>query len=981
MIYRSGYMIERYSSTMLLVMTVLISCMYSPLAAEGKASAGYSWPFEQSDLTPDPSILRGVLGNGLRYVIKKNAEPAERVAMYLNIQSGSLHESNEQRGVAHFLEHLMFNGSSHFPPGSLIDYFQESGMNFGSDTNAHTSYDETVYRIFLPNGSPAQVDKMLLVMADYAGGALLLDSEIDRERGVIFAEKRSRDSASYRAHLASSSYAFRGTMYPDRMVIGTQEVLEKADSALLRSYYNTWYRPDNMIVVIVGVIEPAEIEKLVENQFSELTADGPLPEQPDFKALDSRGLESFYHYEPDLGRTTVSIETFWDAPLVPDSKELEQLELTRLLGTMIMRYRLQRLLEEETLPFSAASYNDGDIINRIDYRSISAQTNSQGWKESLKNIDQVLRQSLEFGFQDNEFERAKSQIISLLDSSVLTARTEDSRTIGRQIIDHLNSNRVYQSSQQQQELYTNMINSLTVDDVNYAFQQGWKNENRLISVIGDTILNGAGKREIKELYKIFQREEVTVGSGLEIQQFPYLEIEKSTNRAMQVERFQEIDAEKVTFANGLVVNLKTTSFKDQSFQFTAGFGNGGMTEVVPGMALLAEKIVNGSGSNRLSLTDIEVIMAGNSVDMHFRMGDSVNYWVGGGLSQDFEVFVQLLHTMLFDGGFRENIFDKVLAKTELMYQKMHRDIRGAFPLSVQPFLAGYNPRFGMPGWDEISKITFEDLADWAGPALEVTDLEISIVGDFEKEKVVQQIEKYFGAAHLAGINRPDIPIIEFPAGRSLTVPVNTSIAKAMVLLVWSTDDFWDIARTRRLNLLADIFADRVRKVIREKQGASYSPNVSNFNSKVFKGYGYILAHLTVEPGSEDGIVREIEKISLDLMENGVTEDELERAANPAIASLRDRIKTNGYWLKSVLFNSSRHPQQLEWPLTLIEDYSAITVNELNALAKKYFKLDKTAAIKVVPATRSLSENASAESLKLAYLSPTLRYFHKNNARR
>lgn len=398
-----------------------------------------------------------------------------------------------------------------------------------------------------------------------------------------------------------------------------------------------------------------------------------------------------------------------------------------------------------------------------------------------------------------------------------------------------------------------------------------------------------------------------------------------------------------------MVHLKKTSFQENSFQFTAGFGNGRMAEPVPGMALLAERVVNGSGSKRLTLSDIEEILAGNSVDMRFRMGDTLNYWAGQGLKKDFGLFVQLLHTMLFDVGFRENVFNTVLANVELMYQRLNRDIAGAIPLTVQSFLAGYNPRFGLPAWETISNISFNELADWVDSTLQISKLEISIVGDFDRDEVIQQLGKYFGTAVMRNGTGASIPRITFPAGKDLVVPVNTSIEKSLVLIAWPTDDFWDITRTRRLNILADIFEDRVRKVIREKQGATYSPSVASSNSKVYKGYGFIFAQLTIMPGSEDVIVEEIKKISSDLLNNGVTEEELERVRKPTIASLEDRVKTNDYWLKSVLFNSSRYPQQLEWPEGLIADYSAITVAELDALAKEYFQLKNVATIKVVPA--------------------------------
>jgi len=204
-----------------------------------------TWPHEKSDLAPDPALIFGRLDNGFRYVLLKNQEPKGRVGIYLDIQAGSLYETEEQRGIAHFLEHMVFNGSTHFPAGSLVDYFQSIGMSFGGDTNAHTGFDETVYHLLLPEASREEVDKGLLVISDYARGALLSEAEIERERGVILSEKRARDSVEYRTHEAGLAFTMRGTRIPERMPIGIPGTLEKADHGIMKAYYDAWYRPEN----------------------------------------------------------------------------------------------------------------------------------------------------------------------------------------------------------------------------------------------------------------------------------------------------------------------------------------------------------------------------------------------------------------------------------------------------------------------------------------------------------------------------------------------------------------------------------------------------------------------------------------------------------------------------------------------------------------------------------------------------------------
>ncbi|HHC24072.1 MAG TPA: insulinase family protein, partial [Desulfobacterales bacterium] len=226
------------------------------------------WPHEKSDLLPDPDLIFGKLPNGIRYVLMENHEPKDRVSLHLNVQAGSLNESDDQQGLAHFLEHMLFNGSEHFPPGELVKYFQSIGMAFGNDANAHTGFAETVYDVLLPTGSKENIEKGLLVMKDYARGALLLKSEIDRERGIILAEKRTRNSVGYRTYISSMEFVFSGSKITLRLPIGTEEVIKKADRRLLKDYYDAWYRPENMILIMAGDFDAGLAESLIKSAFS-----------------------------------------------------------------------------------------------------------------------------------------------------------------------------------------------------------------------------------------------------------------------------------------------------------------------------------------------------------------------------------------------------------------------------------------------------------------------------------------------------------------------------------------------------------------------------------------------------------------------------------------------------------------------------------------------------------------------------------------
>ncbi|MGW8193713.1 MAG: insulinase family protein, partial [Desulforhopalus sp.] len=581
-------------------------------------------------------------------------------------------------------------------------------------------------------------------MADYARGALLLDEEVARERGVILAEKRARESAGYRVRVAETSFAFRGTRYPKRMVIGDEQVLKNADQELLRSYYDAWYRPENMILVVVGDADPRLVQRLINKYFAGLSAAGPEPNCPQFGNLAIQGVAPFYYYDPELGRTEVSVETFWDVIPENDSRGLQRRELLQFIGTEIMGYRLEKLLESADLPFSKARYSAGNIINRIGYGSLSAQTDGDSWQESVTLLVKTLRQALRYGFLEQEIDRAKAEILAALDERILTEKTINSRRIASNIIRHLNSNRVYQTPEQEKALYGSILDEISLEDVNGQFARVWNHDNRLISVTGDAKTAKDPEGVIERVYRKALAIDVLPPNDHKNAVFPYLHPPPFTGPLPVASLVKDVDVERLVFPHGLRVNLKKTEFTENTFLFSATFGKGALEEKAPGMAMLAEAVINGSGSSRYRQSEIDALVTGSSVEMSFKAGDAYFSWRGAGLVKDFDLFGQLLYMRLFDIGFRETVFARVKENYALQYQKISREVEGAVPLYIQPFLANYNYHFGLPPWRDLEAVSFEDLAAWAKSSIQPADLEISIVGDFNREDVIALLAKYFG---------------------------------------------------------------------------------------------------------------------------------------------------------------------------------------------------------------------------------------------
>ncbi|MBC2745097.1 MAG: insulinase family protein, partial [Desulfosarcina sp.] len=739
-----------------------------------------------------------------------NKRPEDRVSVHLYIRAGSLNETEAQQGLAHFLEHMLFNGSTHFPPGELVRYFQSIGMQFGNDANAHTGFDETVYDIILPAGDEENLKKGLLVMRDYAMGALLLEEEVKRESGVILAEMRSRDSAAYRTFKASLQFELPDLLASKRLPIGKAEIIENADKALLKSFYDAWYRPDNMVLVMVGDISIPLAERLIDPQFSDITPRASAPALPALGTINHKGLKIFHHHEPEEGGTTVSIEVIRSHDHIPDSLALQRRQMVEDMADRIVQNRLDARLKTPGAPFTSAAVGSGVYLNRIRYAEISADSSAENWQQTLSVLEQELRQARLYGFNEAELARVKKDTLKMLNNAVREAPTRNSTALARAIIRHLAGDRVIQSPEQEKSNLASMAEAVTLAQVHQAFNENWSNDHRLILVTGNADLKTSSPKAPESLIRdtylasagtVVHRPEVeTIGS------FPYLPIPEDTGTITSREVVEDQGITRIRFGNGIQLNLKRTDYKANEVLTNLIFGHGKSAEPItlPGISLLAEATVNESGLGVLDTNELEGVLAGKSTYVDFRIK-------------------RLRHD----------------------YQSFTRSIEGMMRIKGLRFLAGGDSRFGMPPFEEIQAIRLDDIRDWIAPQLNNAPLELSVVGDFDENEVIELARRYLGSLPDRSCNaemlRTDLPYL--PTGTVTRIDVDTQIPKAMVVAAWQTEDFWDINRTRRLSVLADVFSERLRERIREKLGVSYSPYAFNRASRAYTGYGVFQAYI------------------------------------------------------------------------------------------------------------------------------------------
>ncbi len=917
---------------------------------------------EASDLKPDPAARFGKLENGLRYVVLPNAEPKGRASLRLLILAGSMHEEENQRGVAHFLEHMAFNGSRNYAPGTLVEFFQRMGMSFGGDTNASTGFDRTLYLLELPETSEKTLAEGLRVFGDYAEGLLLSEPEIDKERGIILSEKRARDNVGFRTAVARFGFMLGDTVLPRRMPIGTEEVIRGAPRERFVAFWDRWYRPERMAAVIVGDVDPALAERLIREAFSPLRGRGPSPAEPDLGRITRfEGVRASFHPEPESSATSVSIALMAPHAGEPDTAANRVKRLPRQFASFMLNRRLSVLAKKEGAAFSSArvSINEGYKLFRESTVDLTCKPDQ--WAAALAVGEQELRRALEHGFQAGELAETKASYRNSLEQAVRGAATRRSGNLAGEIAQGILDERVFTTPAASRDLLLPAIERITPEECLAALREAFAGNGRFVMVSGNTTIPGDAAAAIAAAHAAAAKVPVAAPAAEAAGAWAYGDF-GPPGKVVKREHVADLDVTLVTFANGVRLNLKRTEF-EAGLRLSARVGSGILTEPADrrGLAVLAGSTFTAGGLGRHGVDDLRRILAGRNASIGFRVGSDAFEFTnasggrgggGGGTTRaDLLLTLQLLTAHLTDPGYRPEALRQARTGMAQMYTGFEHTPNGPLSTEVANLIAGGDPRFGMPPKDVLMARTQEEVAAWLSPELTRGAIEIAIVGDLDADATIDAVARTLGALPArdprpALAERRKVAFPEKPFTRDYAI--SSEIPKGVVALYWPTTDASDVRRTRRLNMLASVFSDRLRVKIREEMGGTYSPRAASSASDTFAGYGYITTSIDVDPASAARVREAVIELADDLARNGVTKEELERARLPARTATRESLRTNSYWLQSVLARAQEKPEVLDWARSRSADLEAITAEELSALARLYLGRDRVSRVTVLP---------------------------------
>ncbi len=938
-------------------------------AGEGTAIVSSSrWPHVGSDLKPDPSITWGALPNGLRFAVMPNAEPPEKISLRLFVEAGSMMERDDQQGLAHFLEHMAFNGTKDFPAGQMVEYFQRLGMGFGADTNAHTSFKETVYKLELPNRDEKLLHDGLLLLRDMADGMLLDAKEIDKERGIILSEKLARDTVEFRTMMEGMKFTLPDALITKRMPIGVEEVISTAPRERFTDFYQKFYTADRMVVVAVGAVEPGALSKRIAETFGSMAKRERAAAPDPGLVTRGRGVQSKVHLENESGYSRITFSVNAPHTPRPDTAASRKEDLPREIANRIVSRRFEILSKEKDAPLLQGRAEFQEFLQFVDSAEIEIIAQPERWNDAVVLAARELRRAREFGFTAAELKVAKADFLAEAENEARSAKTRKSKDLSTEIVSALAEGKVFTNPQEELPRMKANVEALTKEECLEAFKKTWSSGDLSVFATGKMIPPQNGETVEGALAR-GMKAEISAPTEAAAVEWGYASF-GPVGKVAEKKEVADLGITQLVFANGVRVNLKPTDFKKDSVLVSANFGTGRLSlpKDKPGLELYTSQVFDAAGLGKHSVDDLQRVLAGQTVGAQFMVDDDTFALLGETTREDLTVQLQLLCAFFSDPGWRDEADRMLRQSVDAIYSKTEHAIDGVRDAQAEPYLHGGDYRFAFPKREELLARKMDDAKAWLAPALASSPLEVGIVGDFDVAAATTALEATFGALaprEAPGAKPAVAALPAVPAGQKL-FPYESKIAKGMLTVHFPTADRSDIKRTRRLQVLASILGDRLRQKIREEWGDSYSPRAVSVGSDTFPGYGFLVAQMVISPPQADAAAAAVKEIAGALagqpqaavaapgrkagkpQEMGISADELDRARAPLLNALKEQRRNNTYWLQTVAATCQRRPERLDWARTLESDVQAVTKDELEALAKQYLPPARAIEVLISP---------------------------------
>lgn len=916
-----------------------------------KPSAG-KWPQESSDVKADPDIRFGALPNGMRYAIRRQTIPAGQAAVRLWFDAGALDETDAQQGLAHFLEHMAFNGSKAVPEGDMVKILERLGLAFGADTNASTGFDETIYKLDLPKTDDETVDTALMLLREAAGNLTLDPAAVDRERGVVLSEERASDTPSTRVFKASLEFQLRGQRMPTRYPIGKVDVLQHAPASQIADFYRRFYRPERAVLVVAGDFDPAAMEAKIRAKFGDWKAEGPAGVDPDLGKVQPRKTEAKLIVEPG---TRLNMQITWVRPpdLSRDTEAKRRRELIEQLGFTVLNRRLQALARSPKPPFIAAVAFKAQQGKSAEITTLSVPADADRWREALAAIDQEQRRAVQYGVRQDELDREIEEARASMRQAVAGAATRRPADLANEIVGTLSDDEVVTSPAEDSALFEATVKGLKADTVSAALRNAFKGEGPLIFMASPKPVQGSEQAILSE-YAAAQKAPVTAPIASRQIVWPY-ESFGTPGKVVETKDVTDLDTVFVRFENGVRLTIKPTKFRDDEVLVRVNIGDGleGMPKDRQSLAWFGNAFIEG-GLKQITNEETEQVLASKVYGARFGIGDDAFVLSGSTRTGDLPTELQVLTAYVAEPGWRTEAFERQKGAGKTIHDQAESTDQGVMGISLSGLLHSGDRRFTFPSREEIAKAQPADLKAQIAPHLASDPIEVVIVGDITVEKATDAVARTFGALPPRNPEQP-VPAaqkqVAFPAAtpQPIVLTHKGRADQSIGYVAWPTTDFWaNPQRARDTAVMGEVMELRLTEQLREAQGATYSPSVTYNHSLTWTGWGYLSASVEVPVSKLDGVMADIDKIAAELKAKEPTPDELARAKKPRLDQLERARLTNQYWLNE-LSNAQIDPRKLDFIRQIIPGTERVTAADVQRAATTWLDASKAYKIEVRPA--------------------------------
>ena len=893
------------------------------------------------ELPVDPKLTHGTLDNGLKYLIYPNQRPVGKVSIYLHIDSGSVNEEEHQQGIAHFLEHMAFNGSENFPPGTLIKYFEKLGLTFGAHQNAFTGFDQTTYTITLPNTEADTLDKGFLCMSDYAYRLTLPQEEIDRERPIILEEDRARAGARKRLIKKLLPELLPDSRVKDRLPIGITKTIKSVQRPDFVDYYTKWYHPENATVIVVGDVKTNEIHSLLKKHFgawkkqenpAEPLATGIKPYTED---------RAFVLTDPELSTAeigVVNIRPMDEIKTVADFKR----NLSAQLGIWIINKRFSDKIAEGDSKAQSAYLSASPFLNVCNYIDVEAEGKTDDWQTILKDSILEVKRGVEFGFLEQEIADAHRSLIASAEEAVKTEATRDSSKMIYALNRTISKKQLPISAQQRLDLLKSLLPTISAKEIHDKFIDLYGSNARLfiLQLPEKEGIRVPNKKRLLQIAQTYSKIKVTAPVA-KIRAEKLLEQEPTAGKITERQFHEQSKVTSFNFENCACVHHKEMDYKKDQVNVSISLHQGSFkeTENEQGFTDASTLVFNQPKTDKLSSTQIKDLMLGKNIRVGASTDDDRFIVSINGTPDDLESGFQLVHLLMKEGKISEQalkLFKDNLNQQIALYPS---DSRMQLRVKLGLMMSGDDMRFKFVTKEQVENLSVEKVQKYFDTKIKPAGMEVSIVGDVKLDQAEKLAAKYLGSLD----KRQDSPKkgdqarqLKHHKGPQIeTVEVDTVTPTTFILAGYRLPDWINTKEKRGLSIASQILDSRLHETIREKEGLTYSASGFSRVSNMYKGKSFVASYFTAKVDNIDRATKVTKELLEKLAKEGPTDEEITTVLKQFSNIIKTSQQKTSYW-SGILGELNYHGYKLDEVVSAPEGYAAFTKEEIAAIIKKYF---------------------------------------------